>query len=60
MQRRSAHVNTNKIVVVDKLKEHEYCLRCGRKLKNQDARLLGYGTICYKKSRTDSTKKSLF
>ena len=41
-------------------KEHNYCLRCGRKLKSPDARLLGYGNICYRKARTDSTKKSLF
>lgn len=31
------------------MKEHEYCLRCGRKLKKQGARLLGYGSICYEK-----------
>lgn len=30
-------------------KEHEYCLRCGRRLKKQEARLLGYGSICYEK-----------
>lgn len=29
--------------------EHEYCLRCGRKLKTPDARERGYGLICYKK-----------
>ena len=33
-------------------KEHEICLRCGRKLKNPDARKLGYGAVCYKKMQT--------
>lgn len=41
--------------------EHEYCLRCGRKLKNPKARLLGYGNICYKKiSSNNIDKKPLF
>lgn len=44
----------------DPPEEHDYCLRCGRKLKNPDARLLGYGTICYSKIRTNSTQKPLF
>ena len=75
MQERSVHVNINRTVVVDTLEqmcdlmcggteqineEHDRCLRCGRKLKNSNARLLGYGTICYNKIRTDSMKKSLF
>lgn len=38
--------------------EHEYCLRCGRKLKNADARVLGYGTICYKKLCTENNEKT--
>ena len=33
-------------------KEYEYCLRCGRKLKNDKARKLGYGGICIKKINT--------
>ena len=33
-------------------KEYEYCLRCGRKLKNDKARKLGYGSICIKKINT--------
>ena len=32
-------------------KEHEFCLRCGRKLKNPTAREKGYGAICEKKLR---------
>lgn len=27
-------------------KEYEYCLRCGRKLKNPYARSIGYGIVC--------------
>lgn len=64
-------MNINRTVVVDTLEqmcggieqdneEHDRCLRCGRKLKNPDARAIGYGTVCYNKIRTDSTKKALF
>lgn len=38
-------------------KEHEYCLRCGRKLKNPVARELGYGKVCEKKLRTDNISR---
>ena len=31
------------------MKEFDYCLRCGRKLKNPKARLIGYGVICLNK-----------
>ena len=37
-------------------KEHEICLRCGRKLRNPDARKLGYGAVCYKKMQTSGKK----
>ena len=30
-------------------KEFDRCLRCGRKLKKPEHRLLGYGPSCYKK-----------
>ena len=30
-------------------KEYEFCRRCGRRLKNPAARVLGYGATCYKK-----------
>ena len=32
-------------------KDHEYCLRCGRKLKNLRAREKGYGSVCERKMR---------
>lgn len=38
-------------------KDHEFCLRCGRKLKNPRARARGYGIICEKKLRKTDTKK---
>ena len=38
-------------------KDHEFCLRCGRKLKNPIAREKGYGLICEKKMKIDSSKK---
>ena len=34
-------------------KDHEFCLRCGRKLKNPTAREKGYGIICEKKIKTE-------
>lgn len=37
-------------------KEHEICLRCGRKLKNPNARKLGYGAVCYKKMQTSGKR----
>ena len=32
-------------------REFNYCLRCGRKLKKPESRILGYGKICYEKSK---------
>lgn len=29
--------------------EHEFCLRCGRRLKNPEARTIGYGAVCRRK-----------
>ena len=41
-------------------KEHNYCLRCGRKLKNIENRILGYGPVCYEKIRQEHVSKKLF
>lgn len=41
------------------IKEHEYCLRCGRKLKNPIARQKGYGAVCEKKLQVVTTTKPL-
>ena len=38
-------------------RDYEFCLRCGRKLKNPIARARGYGIICEKKLRKADTKK---
>lgn len=43
-----------------KEKMYEYCLRCGRQLKNEKAKALGYGTVCYKKLLTKRYIKPLF
>lgn len=40
-------------------KEYEFCLRCGRKLKNPEARYIGYGSICLKKAKNGG-KSRLF
>jgi hypothetical protein len=38
-------------------KKAEVCKRCGRKLKNNQSRLLGYGPGCYKKMMNEKYKK---
>lgn len=38
-------------------KDHEFCLRCGRKLKNPEAREVGYGMICKRKLQIDNVKR---
>lgn len=40
-------------------KEYNYCLRCGRKLKTEETRLLGMGKVCAEKSKHD-TRRRLF
>ena len=40
-------------------KEHNYCLRCGRKLVSKETRLRGFGKICEQKMKA-SNKKRLF
>ena len=42
------------------LKEHEFCLRCGRRLKKLENRIIGYGNICYKKQQSEPSKNRLF
>ena len=41
---------------MEQIKDHEYCLRCGRKLKNSKARELGYGMVCIKKLKADNDR----
>ena len=41
-------------------KEHEFCLRCGRKLKKLQARELGYGPVCWQKIQNQPAGKKLF
>ena len=31
------------------IKIYTHCLRCGRKLKTNEAKKIGYGPVCYKK-----------
>ena len=38
-------------------KDHEFCLRCGRKLKNPIAREKGYGIICEKKISHEKSRR---
>ena len=40
-------------------KLYDRCLRCNRKLKNDEARKIGYGKVCLEKSKK-SKQKVLF
>lgn len=42
------------------IKYHKNCLRCGRKLKSDEARIRGYGLVCWKKMQIDKTRRKLF
>ena len=37
--------------------DFDRCLRCGRKLKNEEARKIGYGIICLEKMKIKKTRK---
>ena len=39
------------------VKDHDRCLRCGRKLRTDEARKIGYGKICLEKVKRDKTKR---
>ena len=41
-------------------KEYDRCLRCNRKLKNEEARKIGYGKICLEKIKKADKIKRLF
>lgn len=40
--------------------EHPVCIRCGRKLKTEESRELGFGPTCYKKWQAESISKKIF
>lgn len=40
--------------------DHEFCLRCGRKLKNPNARAIGYGSVCLRKIKEIEKVTKLF
>ena len=44
---------------MEEIKEYNYCLRCGRKLKSKEARLRGYGKTCYAKCKLSIKVKPL-
>lgn len=41
-------------------KLYNRCLRCGRKLKKEEYRKIGYGKICLEKSKKPNNIKKLF
>lgn len=42
------------------MQEYLVCIRCGRKLKSQSSREVGFGPVCYKKWQTETLTRSLF
>lgn len=41
-------------------KTYIYCRRCGRRLTNEESKVLGIGTSCYKKEVLNKYKNKLF
>ena len=39
---------------------HEKCLRCGRRLKTEESKLLGFGKTCWEKYNGDDNFQKLF
>ena len=39
------------------MKLYETCLRCGRKLKNEESRKLGFGKVCWEKYNANTQIK---
>lgn len=40
--------------------EYINCLRCGRKLKSEESKQLGFGKICWEKYSKEDKHKQLF
>lgn len=40
--------------------QYEKCLRCGRKLKTEESKELGFGKICWIKYNSENNYKELF
>ena len=40
-------------------KDHDKCIRCGRKLKAEEARKIGYGKICFEKVKKEIKLRKL-
>ncbi len=41
----------------DMEKLYTHCLRCGKKLRNVNTRIRGYGNVCYKKMQLEKGKR---
>lgn len=42
------------------MKLYERCIRCGRKLKNEESKELGFGKVCWEKWNAEINAKPLF
>ena len=45
---------------MEKKKDYDKCFRCGRKLKTDEARKIGYGKVCLEKIKKGLRVKRLF
>lgn len=46
-------------IEVNMQKEYLVCIRCGRKLKSEESKQLGFGPTCYKKWKNETLSKKL-
>lgn len=42
------------------MKIYSNCIRCGRKLKNEESKELGFGKICWEKWQSETMSNKLF
>ena len=42
------------------MKLYEKCIRCGRKLKSDESKELGFGKVCFEKWNSELNMKKLF
>lgn len=42
------------------MKKYKTCLRCGRKLKSEESKTIGFGKVCWEKYKSEDNFKKLF
>ena len=41
------------------MQEYLVCIRCGRKLRSESSREIGFGPVCYKKWQTETLTRNI-